>query len=211
MHHQHVVLLGQRDHAFEEIQLHALRGRIRRKAEDHHLRLGNALADAALELGEKIDARRHRDRANLRAGNHRAIDVNGVTGIGHQHRITAVQRRQHQVRQAFLRADGDDGLAVRIDIHVVALAVPARNGATQARDALGCRIAVRVRPLRHRAQLLHDMRRRGAIGVAHAEVDDVLAAATRRHLQLGGDVEYVRGKTFDALEPPRFRARRGKG
>jgi hypothetical protein len=42
-------------------------------------------------------------------------------------------------------------------------------------------------------QLLDDVRRRGAIGVAHAQVDDVLATAAGGHLQLGGDVENVGG------------------
>ncbi len=40
----------------------------------------------------------------------------------------------------------------------------------------------------------------GPVGIAHAHVDDVLAAATRRHLQLGGDVEDVRRQALDARE-----------
>ncbi len=50
------------------------------------------------------------------------------------------------------------------------------------------------------AELLDDVRRRRPVGVAHAEVDDVLAAAASGHLQFGGDVENVRGKAFDARE-----------
>jgi hypothetical protein len=42
------------------------------------------------------------------------------------------------------------------------------------------------------------VRRRGAVGVAHRQVDDVFAAAARRELQLGGDVEDVRGQAVDA-------------
>jgi hypothetical protein len=48
--------------------------------------------------------------------------------------------------------------------------------------------------------------RRRPVGIAHAEVDDVLAAAASLHLELGGDVEYVRGKALDAGE---LRLRRG--
>ena len=210
MHHEHVVLFGQRHHALEKIQLDALRRRVGWKAENHHLRLGNALADAAFEFRKKIDARRHRDRADLRARDHRAVDVDRVTGIGHQHGVAAIERGQHQVRQPFFRTDGDNGFAVRIDLHAIALAVPARDGAAQARYALGGGITVRIGPLRHSAQLLDDMRRRGAIRIAHAEVDDVFAAAARGHLQLGSDIEDVRGKTFDAFESTRCRTRRGQ-
>jgi hypothetical protein len=57
---------------------------------------------------------------------------------------------------------------------------------------------VGVGPLRHLDQLGHDVRRGRPIGVAHAEVDDVFAAAARGELQLGRDVEDVRGKAVDA-------------
>ena len=41
---------------------------------------------------------------------------------------------------------------------------------------------------------------RGAVGVAHAEVDDVLAAAAGGHLELGGDVEDVGRQALDPAE-----------
>jgi hypothetical protein len=41
--------------------------------------------------------------------------------------------------------------------------------------------------------------RRRPVGVAHAHVDDVLAAAARGHLELGGDVEDVGGQALDAV------------
>ena len=47
-------------------------------------------------------------------------------------------------------------------------------------------------------QLGDDVRRRGAIGIAHAHVDDVLAAPARGELELRGDIEYVRRKPIDA-------------
>ncbi|MDT4837298.1 hypothetical protein FQZ97_710280 [compost metagenome] len=52
-------------------------------------------------------------------------------------------------------------------------------------------------------ELLHDMRRGGAVGVAHGQVDDVLAAAACGHLEFGGDVEDVGGETIDARETAR--------
>ena len=52
-------------------------------------------------------------------------------------------------------------------------------------------------------QLLDDVRRGGAVGVAHAQVDDVLATAAGGHLELGSDVEDVRGETIDARKAAR--------
>src|SRR5205814_2676777 len=40
----------------------------------------------------------------------------------------------------------------------------------------------------------------GSVGIAHAEVDDVLAAPARRHLELRGDVEDVGREALDARE-----------
>ncbi len=50
------------------------------------------------------------------------------------------------------------------------------------------------------AQFFHDVRWRRAVGVPHAEIDNILAATACGHLQFGGDVEYVRGKAFNARE-----------
>ncbi|AHZ72027.1 aminotransferase [Pseudomonas mandelii JR-1] len=47
------------------------------------------------------------------------------------------------------------------------------------------------------------MWRSRAIRVAHAEVDDVFATTTGGHLQLGSDVEYVRGESIYARKAAR--------
>ena len=59
---------------------------------------------------------------------------------------------------------------------------------------------MRVAALHGLDQLVDDVRRRRAVGVAHAEVDDVLAAPAGGHLELGGDVEDVRRQALDARE-----------
>ena len=49
----------------------------------------------------------------------------------------------------------------------------------------------------------------GAVGIAHAEVDDVLAAAARRELELAGDVEDVgrqRGKAAKGFQESLLRS-----
>ena len=198
MHHQDVVLLGQRNHTFEELQFDTTRGRIRRKAEDHHLRLRRAFLDATLKFLEEIDIRRHAYRADVRPGDDRAIDVDRVRGVRHQYRVATIQRRQHQVRQTFLGADGDDGLTLRVETDVIAALVPVADRLAESRDALGDRVAVRVFAQRRLDQLVGDVLRRGLVRIAHAHVDDVLATTAGSHLQLAGDVEHIRRQALDA-------------
>jgi hypothetical protein len=47
-------------------------------------------------------------------------------------------------------------------------------------------------------QLVDDVLRRRTVGIAHAEVDDVLAPAARGHLELGRDVETYGGRRVSA-------------
>lgn len=203
MYHQYIVLFGQGHHALEEVQLHALGGRVGREAEDHHLRFRDRLADRALQLVEEIDAGHQRYRTHLGASDHCAVDVDRVARVGHQHGVAVVEGAEHQVCQALFGADGDDGFAFRVDIDLVAFLVPVGDGPAQARNAAGGGVAMGVFALGDLHQLLDDVWRRGPVGVAHAQVDDVLAAAAGRHLELGGNVEDVRGKTIDAREAAR--------
>src|SRR2546421_555204 len=83
--------------------------------------------------------------------------------------------------------------AVGIDLHAIAIAVPARDRTPQPRNAFGRGVTVRLRPLRHLCELGHDVWRGGPVRVAHAHVDDVFAAAPCGHAQFGSDVEDVRG------------------
>ena len=75
--------------------------------------------------------------------------------------------------------------------HAEAALVISRLGLAQAGDAAAGRIAVGVGLGRDLGQLVDDVLRRRAVGIAHAEVDDVLAARPRRGLHrvdLGEDV-----------------------
>jgi hypothetical protein len=137
---------------------------------------------------------------DVAAGDHRAVDVDRIAGVGHQHRVAAAERGERKVRDPFLRADGDDRLRLRIELDAVAPLIPVADRAAQPRDAARHRIAVRVGAPDRLDQLVDNMPRRGAVGIAHTEVDDVLAPAAGRHLELGGDVEDVRREALQALE-----------
>lgn len=193
MHHQHVVLLGEGDHPFEEIQLHALGGGIGRETKDHHLRFRDRTANGSFQFSEEIHARHQRHRTHLGAGNYGTVDVDRVARVGYQHGVALVEGGQHQVCQAFLGTDGDNGLAFRVDVDLVALLVPIGNGSAQARNTLGRGVAMGVCALGDSDQFFDDVWRGGAVGVAHAQVDDVFATTTGGHLQLGSDVENVGG------------------
>jgi hypothetical protein len=67
-------------------------------------------------------------------------------------------------------------------------------------DAARHRVAVGIGALGGFDQLGDDVFRGRLVGVAHAEVDDVLAAGASLGLQIVDDVEDVRRQAFDALE-----------
>ncbi len=198
MHDIDAVLARQVDDTMEELEVDALRGRVAREAQDHHLRLRQGFADCAFEFGKEIDAAVHAHRADVSAGDDRAIDMDRVARVRHQYRVAAIERGEHQVREAFLRADRDDRFRVGIELDAVTRLVPVGDRTPQARDALGDRIAVRVLALGCLDQLVDDVPGRRPVRIAHAHVDDVFAAATRGHLQLTCDVEDIKGQALDA-------------
>ncbi len=90
-----VVLARQSDYTLKKIQLDTLRCWVRRKAKNHHFWLGNGLTDGFLKLDKKVHARNQWHRAHLRTSNHSTINMNWVTGVGHQHHIALIQGGQH--------------------------------------------------------------------------------------------------------------------
>ena len=126
--------------------------------------------------------------------------MDGIGGIGHQHRVARTHGSQGQVRQAFLGADGDDGLGLGIQVHVETALVPATDGAAQARDAARHRVAVGVATLGRLDQFIDDVLGGRPVGIAHAEIDDVLPARAGLGLQLIDDVEHIGGEALDSGE-----------
>ncbi len=200
MHDVDAVLARELNDLLEERQLDTLRGRIGREIDDEHPRLGEGELDRLLELGEEIDIGRQRHVTNIGAGDHRPVDVDRIARVRHQHRVAATERGERQMRNPFLGADGDDRLGFGIELDAPAALVPLADRAPQARNAARHGVAVRVRSLHGFDELVDDVPGRGAIGIAHPEVDDVLPAAAGGHLELRGDIKDVRGEALDARE-----------
>ena len=144
---------------------------------------------------KKSTPARHAHRADVGAGDDRAVDVDRIA----RDWARAPCRRgpgTASIRCARPSFEPMVTIAsrVRVELDAVAALVPGADRAAQPRNALRHRVAVGVVTLRRLDQLRDDVLGRGAVGVAHAHVDDVLARAARRHLQLVGDVEDVRGR-----------------
>src|SRR5580658_9058955 len=101
---------------------------------------------------------------------------------------------------ALFGADGDDGLGFGIEIDAVACLVPVADGLAQAGQAARNGVAMRGRLAGSFNELVDDVGGRCAVGIAHAEVDDVFAAAAGGGLHLAGDVEDVGGQALNAGE-----------
>ena len=107
-----------------------------------------------------------------------------IAWVRHQHGVASTQRGKREMRDAFLRANGDDRLGFGIEFDAPPPQIPLTDRATQARDAARYRVTMRVGPLHGLDQLFDDMLRRSPVRIAHPEVDDVLAAPASGHLQL---------------------------
>ena len=70
----------------------------------------------------------------------------------------------------------------------------------QALDAARGRVTARARIADRLDQLLHDMVRRRHVGIAHAEIDDVVAARARLRLELVDLLKDVGRKPPDSVE-----------
>ena len=136
----------------------------------------------------------------MSAGDDGAVDVDGVGGIGDEDGVARVEDGETEVGDAFFGADGDDGFGVGIDVDGVAGFVPIGDGFAQARDAPGDGVAMGDRLLRGLDHLVDDVLGGGAVGIAHAEVDDVFAAAARGDFHFAGDVEDIGRKALNAGE-----------
>ena len=105
-----------------------------------------------------------------------------------------------QVGQPLLRPQRRDDLGLRVQLHPEAAVVIAGQRLAQAGDALAHGIAMGARVLHRLDQLGDDMRRRRAVRVAHAEIDDVLCRCPCLGLGRVHLGEHVGRQAADAVE-----------
>ena len=197
MHHQELVLFGEIDDLFEEVEVHHLRGRVVRKIDDQHFRLGPGLPGRRNQILEKIAAGCERDRPDFSPGNDHAVGVNRVGGARRQHDIPRSNGRQRQVGNPLFRSDGDDRFPLGIEIDRVVPPIPVGDGKPQLGDSLRGGVAMISGVLQRLDRLVDDVGRRRLVGVSHPEVDDVFAAMPRIDLHGVDHVKHIWRKPLD--------------
>lgn len=129
------MLAGDLDHLLEKRQLDTLGGRVARKIQHQHFRPRPGVQDGAFQLLEKIHIGRHTHVAYIGTGDDKSVGMDRVSRVRHQHGIAGTHGRQCQMRQPLFGADGNNRLAIGIELYIIAIAIPARNRPAQPRDA----------------------------------------------------------------------------
>ena len=124
-----------------------------------------------------------------------------MDGIGRRrckHHIPGPDGHQDQMGHTLFDADGDDGLGVRIDVHIKTAFVPARDGVAQFGDSHGGRITVVMRFLHGFHHLFDDVFRCAEIRIPHAQVDNILPGPARFHKDFRNFGKHVRWQTVQS-------------
>ena len=129
-----------------------------------------------------------------------AEGVDRIARVRHEDDVARRGDRLREIGQPLLRAEGDDDLALRIELDAEAARVIAGAGAAQPGDAARHRISVGLRVLHRLDELGDDVRRGRAVRIAHAEIDHVSPGGARLRLQRIDFAEDVGRKALDAIE-----------
>jgi hypothetical protein len=124
VHHVDAVLARHLHHVLEERRSTHCAVGLLGKLSNSILGLGQEFLMALSSSSKKSTPGTDRHVADVGTGDHEAVGVDRVGGIGHQHSIAAVDRRHGEMSKAFLRTDGDDGFLVGVEVDVVARLVP---------------------------------------------------------------------------------------
>ena len=118
--------------------------------------------------------------------------VDGIGGVGHQDHVAGRGDGLRHIGEAFLGAERGDDLGLGVELHAKAARVIGALRPAQPLDAARRRIAVGAGIAHRLDQLLHDMRRGRHVGIAHAEIDDVVASRAGLRLELVDLLKHVR-------------------
>ena len=107
-----------------------------------------------------------------------------ICRVRRNYRVFRPDGGEQEVGQRILRADGDDRLALRVDVYVVVLLVTSRDLAPQRWNPARLRIPVIARVARRFHEFIDDDARRCSVRVSHSEIDDIdlRRAGLRPHL-----------------------------
>ena len=194
------MLASQLNQPRQERKLNALRRRVRREVDDQRLGPRRHARDKVLKLLQELLLIVNRHTDDVRAGNDRAIDMNRIGGIGHKHGVARIKNGQTQMSDALLRSNGDDGLGFGVELDAVTRLVPVTYRFAQPGQPARDGVAMRRRLAGRFNELVDDMGGRGAVGIAHAKVNDVFAAAARGGFHFAGNVENVSRQALNARE-----------
>ena len=131
---------------------------------------------------------------------HCTVNMDRIAWVRDQNRIATIESGEHQVRQAFFGADGNDGFRIGIELNVEAALVPIGDGFAQPWNTFGHRVAMGVWPFGGLHKFVDDMLGCGAVRVAHRHIDDVFTTSARGHFQFRRNVEDIRREPLNARE-----------
>ena len=183
-----------------EIEVGDQRRRVGRVVQDKGHRLRHRMHDRALERRQERRVRYDGHGAHGAAGDDKAELVDRIGRARHQDDVAGRRDRLGQVGQALLGAQRHNRLVLGIDLDAEAARVVGGQSAPQTGNAARVRVAVGAPVLHRLDQLGDDVRRRRHVGIAHAEVDDVVAGGASLRLHRVDFGEYVRGQPLDAIE-----------
>jgi hypothetical protein len=130
---------------------------------------------------------------------HGADMINRVRGFRHQGYVALIDERQGQVSDAFLGTDQRAYLIRPLEIHVVTTFVPGSHGFSEIVHTRIRRVLVVGRIATRLAKLLNHIVRSGAVGVAHAQVDNIHAFGPYLVPHAVDFLEQIRRQHFQAI------------
>ena len=194
-----VVLLRERDDAFVEAGGGQRGGRVVRVVDPHDLRAARDVRRDRVQIDEEAVVAAQRQEVGLAAREARQRRVDRIARVGAEHDVARVDEREREVRDRLLRSDHADDLLLRVERQAEARLHERRGGLAEALHPDVRRVAVRRRIARRLGQRGDDVRRRRQVGIADAEIDEVLPLLALLVLERVDAREQVRGQLADAV------------
>ena len=140
------------------------------------------------------------NRPNHAARHQKPKGMNGIAGIGDQNHVTGRCDGLRHIGKAFFGAKGCDNLGVGIEFDAKTTVVISRLCPTQTGQTFGGGIAVGAGFADRLDHFLDHMTRRGQIGIAHAQINDIRAIVARRCFDAIDLFKHIGWQALDAME-----------